>query len=63
MENNGDYDDVFTEMNGFAIVPGMSPDPELNTKMSEEWLDEDWHSYKDFIVDNEYHKYEIEWTP
>jgi len=50
-----------------TIVPSLGQNEEegatLYTKMSRYHLDEDWDSYDKFTLDDEYHKYEIEWTP
>jgi len=57
---------VFEEWNSMAIVPSLGQNEEgstLYTKMSRYHLDEDWDSYDKFTLDDEYHKYEIEWTP
>merc|ERR1712088_184894 len=58
--------DVFEEWNSMAIVPSLGQNEEgstLYTKMSRYHLDEHWDSYDKFTLDDEYHKYEIEWTP
>jgi len=59
--------DVFENWNSMTIVPSLGQDEEhesnLYTKMSKKYLGEDWLPYQEFTLDDEYHKYEIEWTP
>jgi len=58
--------DVFENWNSMTIVPSLGLDEEqsnLYTKMSKKYLGEEWLPYQEFTLDDEYHKYEIEWTP
>jgi len=48
-----------------ATVPSLAQEEEgtaLYSRMNYE-LKEDWAPYMDFTLDDEYHKFEIEWTP
>merc|ERR1711878_68859 len=48
-----------------ATVPSLTQDGEataLYSRMNYE-LKEDWEAHKDSIMDDDYHKFEIEWTP
>ena len=61
-----DDQDVFDNSNLMTIVPSLGQSEEgatLYTKMSKKDLGEDWQPHKEFNLDNQPHKYEIEWTP
>jgi len=66
LEDFDEDQDVFENWNSMTIVPSLGQSEErstLYTKMSKEYLGEEWKAYEDFTMDDEYHKYEIEWTP
>lgn len=67
LEDFDEYMDVFDHWNALTAVPSLGQDEEhesdLYTKMSKEYLGEEWLPYQEFNLDDEYHKYEIEWTP
>ena len=48
-------------MNGFEMAPEYGPP--FWTIMSWDMLEEGWEPHEDVEVDEEYHTYEIEWTP
>jgi len=58
--------DVFSNWNAMAIVPSLEHSDEetsaFYSRMNKE-LKEDWAPYMDFTLDDNYHKFEIEWTP
>merc|ERR1739836_293953 len=60
LESFADDQVVFDNWNAMATVPSLTP--ALYSRMNHE-LKEDWAPYKDFTLDDEYHKFEIEWTP
>jgi len=65
LESFANDQDVFDNWNAFATVPSLAKSEEttvLYSKMSRE-LEEEWVPYKDFTLDDNYHKFEIEWTP
>lgn len=65
IESFSNDQDVFENWNAFAIVPSLAENEEgsaLYTKMSRE-LGEEWAPYKGYTMDDNYHKFEIEWTP
>jgi len=64
LEDFDEFMDVFDNWNSITIVPSLGElESDLYTKMSKEYLGEEWLPYKEFNLDDEYHKYEIEWTP
>merc|ERR1711953_651196 len=58
--------DVFSNWNAMAIVPSLEHSDEetsaFYSRMNKE-LKEDWAPYMDFTLDDNYHRFEIEWTP
>ena len=57
--------DVFSNWNAMAIVPSLAHNEETSafySRMNKE-LKEEWAPYMDFTLDDNYHKFEIEWTP
>jgi beta-glucanase (GH16 family) len=53
---------VFDEWNAMVIVPSLK-EKAIASRMSFNYLQEDWLTH-DFIGDrDDYHTYEIEWTP
>merc|ERR1712218_468079 len=65
LESFADDQDVFENWNAMATVPSLAGGDEtsaLYSRMNYE-LKEDWEPYMDFTLDDEYHKFEIEWTP
>merc|ERR1712079_635556 len=65
LESFADDQDVFDNWNAMATVPSLTQDGEataLYSRMNQE-LKEEWEAHKDSIMDDNYHKFEIEWTP
>merc|ERR1712156_716844 len=60
LEDFADDQDVFDNWNAMATVPSL--EPALYSRMSQK-LKEEWQPYMDFTLDDDYHKFEIEWTP
>merc|ERR1712241_952005 len=60
LESFADDQDVFDNWNAMATVPSLTP--ALYSRMNHE-LKEEWEPYMDFTLDDDYHKFEIEWTP
>jgi len=60
LEDFADDQDVFDNWNAMAAVPSL--EPALYSRMSQK-LKEEWQPYMDFTLDDDYHKFEIEWTP
>merc|ERR1712051_102877 len=65
LESFSNDQNVFDNWNSFATVPSLVHNEEesvLYSKMSRS-IGEEWKAYKDFTLDDNYHKFEIEWTP
>merc|ERR1712038_2137809 len=65
LESFADDQDVFNNWNAMAIVPSLAHNEETSafySRMTKE-LKEEWEPYMDFTLDDNYHKFEIEWTP
>merc|ERR1711997_808378 len=65
LESFANDQDVFSNWNAMATVPSLADGEEtsaLYSRMNKE-LKEDWKPYMDFTLDDNYHKFEIEWTP
>merc|ERR1712203_661419 len=65
LESFANDQDVFSNLNAMATVPSLADGEEtsaLYSRMNKE-LKEDWKPYMDFTLDDNYHKFEIEWTP